>query len=146
MSSTNKLRGKIHSGVTESIQPPLPVPYSGGSLDLTIEIPKPLTSQRQFSALRHKSKTIATNTLPDLDAIAQVEKTASDGEFTTYRDKLLDRLGPDYEGVEKYRLEQDEARERHWKRWGPYLSERQWVRSFSSRTHRLNSPITGHCP
>lgn len=25
---------------------------------------------------------------------------------------------------------QDERRERHWKRWGPYLSERQWVRSF----------------
>jgi hypothetical protein len=25
---------------------------------------------------------------------------------------------------------QDEKRERHWKKWGPYLSERQWVRAI----------------
>jgi hypothetical protein len=39
----------------------------------------------------------------------------------------MKRLGSDYHGVERYRLEQDEARERHWKRWGPYLSDRQWA-------------------
>ena len=27
---------------------------------------------------------------------------------------------------EHERLRQDEAREKNWKRWGPYLSERQW--------------------
>ena len=27
---------------------------------------------------------------------------------------------------EKRRLAEDEKRERNWKRWGPYLSERQW--------------------
>ena len=25
------------------------------------------------------------------------------------------------------RLEEDEKQERNWKRWGPYLSERQWA-------------------
>ncbi|HET6342893.1 MAG TPA: glucosidase [Gemmatimonadota bacterium] len=28
---------------------------------------------------------------------------------------------------EHARLEEDKRRERHWKRWGPYLSERQWA-------------------
>ena len=28
---------------------------------------------------------------------------------------------------ELQRLEQDRARIKHWKRWGPYLSERQWA-------------------
>ncbi|TMQ50539.1 MAG: glucosidase [Candidatus Eisenbacteria bacterium] len=29
-------------------------------------------------------------------------------------------------GAEGQRLEQDERRQKNWKRWGPYLSERQW--------------------
>ena len=29
-------------------------------------------------------------------------------------------------GEEKHRLREDERREKNWKRWGPYLSERQW--------------------
>ena len=48
--------------------------------------------------------------------------------YETYQQRLLNKLGTKYDGVERYRLEQDEKRERHWKRWGPYLSERQWVR------------------
>lgn len=47
----------------------------------------------------------------------------------TYQQRLLKRLGTKYDGVERFRLEQDERKERHWKRWGPYLSERQWVRT-----------------
>lgn len=34
-----------------------------------------------------------------------------------------------YKSQEEYRLDEDERKEKHWKRWGPYLSERQWVRS-----------------
>ena len=33
----------------------------------------------------------------------------------------------DWKSVEEKRLEEDERKEKHWKRWGPYLSERQWV-------------------
>ena len=29
-------------------------------------------------------------------------------------------------GAESRRLEEDTRREKNWKRWGPYLSERQW--------------------
>ena len=29
--------------------------------------------------------------------------------------------------AEEHRLEQDAQRARNWKRWGPYLSERQWA-------------------
>ena len=31
---------------------------------------------------------------------------------------------------EEVRLDEAEAKEKHWKRWGPYLSERQWVREI----------------
>ena len=44
-----------------------------------------------------------------------------------YRDKIRQKLGSDYKTVEQYRLDQDNKRERHWKRWGPYVSDRQWV-------------------
>jgi len=33
---------------------------------------------------------------------------------------------------EEVRLDEAEAKTKHWKRWGPYLSERQWVSATSS--------------
>lgn len=45
----------------------------------------------------------------------------------SYRQRVLNKLGTQYSSVEEHRLDQDRARERHWKRWGPYLSERQWA-------------------
>ena len=44
-----------------------------------------------------------------------------------YRDRVRQKLGSFYKSVEQYRLDQDGKRERHWKRWGPYVSDRQWV-------------------
>jgi hypothetical protein len=38
-----------------------------------------------------------------------------------------------YKSVEELRLEEDSRKEKHWKRWGPYLSERQWVSNRFSR-------------
>ncbi|GAA6031259.1 hypothetical protein JCM8097_005571 [Rhodosporidiobolus ruineniae] len=32
-----------------------------------------------------------------------------------------------WKSVEEKRLEEDERKEKHWKRWGPYVSERQWA-------------------
>ncbi len=40
--------------------------------------------------------------------------------------KTRSRTRPSPAGAEKARLAEDAARERHWKRWGPYLAERQW--------------------
>lgn len=53
-----------------------------------------------------------------------IEETAPS---KSHRERLAQQLGDEYRGVEKYRLLQDGKRERHWKRWGPYLSDRQWV-------------------
>jgi len=41
--------------------------------------------------------------------------------------------------AEKQRLAEDHARERHWKRWGPYLAERQWA------TVREDYSADGNC-
>lgn len=60
-------------------------------------------------------------------AISGDLKTEEYGSIKNYKQRLSEALGVDYHGVEKYRLLQDENRERHWKRWGPYLSDRQWV-------------------
>ena len=63
----------------------------------------------------------------------KVSKPTSDGfskpnaDGRPYHQRVSDILGCDYQGVERYRLVQDEKKEKHWKRWGPYLSERQWV-------------------
>ena len=45
-----------------------------------------------------------------------------------------------YKSIEEMRLEEDARKEKHWKRWGPYLSERQWatVRSPSFLVVRRN--------
>jgi hypothetical protein len=42
-------------------------------------------------------------------------------------------------GAELRRLAEDASRERHWKRWGPYLAERQWA------TVREDYSPTGEC-
>lgn len=46
------------------------------------------------------------------------------------------KLGPDgiadeWQSTEEARLDEDGRKEKHWKRWGPYVSERQWVCLFS---------------
>lgn len=38
----------------------------------------------------------------------------------------MSSMGARYRSVEEYRLDQSDRYETHWKRWGPYLSERQW--------------------
>lgn len=80
---------------------------------LTINIPKPPTTSTPLPK-REKQ--------PDSSPKAE---EASDSR--KYRERLVSTLGDKYKGVEKYRLLQDEKKERHWKRWGPYLSDRQWA-------------------
>ncbi|ORY35385.1 putative cytoplasm protein [Naematelia encephala] len=48
------------------------------------------------------------------------------GDFKSLRDRLMQNLGPRYRSVEEHRLDQSDRYEVHWKRWGPYVSERQW--------------------
>lgn len=85
---------------------------------LSIQIPKPDMTPPNAPTPPPKPKLAKSS-----DSAAE-----ADGERQTYRDRLIEKLGHDYKGVERYRLEQDEKKDRHWKRWGPYLSDRQWVR------------------
>jgi len=48
-------------------------------------------------------------------------------------------MNPAQPGPERTRLEEDASREKNWKRWGPYLSERQWG------TVREDYSATGEC-
>ena len=78
---------------------------------LTINIPKPSNAQ----------------TGPPRKNTAPSPRNTEDYALQPYRLRLAEKLGDSYKGAEKYRLEQDDKREKHWKRWGPYLSDRQWV-------------------
>ncbi|KIK45088.1 hypothetical protein CY34DRAFT_781856 [Suillus luteus UH-Slu-Lm8-n1] len=83
---------------------------------LTIQIPKPEVAPLAPKPPPKTSK-----------AASGDSKIQQNGPTKNYRQRLSESLGVDYHGVEKYRLLQDENRERHWKRWGPYLSDRQWA-------------------
>ena len=70
-------------------------------------------------------------------------KNIEEAGITSYRERLAQSLGEEYKGAERYRLLQDEKKERHWKRWGPYLSDRQWVCSpRTSDSDNLTDPHT----
>ncbi len=85
---------------------------------LTINIPKDTTNTPNTAPQRK-------NDNPDSEG--DVGQAAATPPLRPYRDRLSEKLGDKYKGAEKYRLAQDNAREKHWKRWGPYLSDRQWV-------------------
>lgn len=88
---------------------------------LTIQIPKSAASKSEPPPKALKASPQGQNT-SDGDTIQK-----------SYRQRLSDRLGVNYQGVERHRLQQDDARLRHWKRWGPYLSDRQWVSLIQQR-------------
>ncbi|RDB16730.1 hypothetical protein Hypma_002430 [Hypsizygus marmoreus] len=82
---------------------------------LTINIPKPPPTPTPPPKLGKPSDS-SPKTTPE-----------ARGDGTSHRQRLAQKLGGEYEGAEKYRLVQDGKREKHWKRWGPYLSDRQWA-------------------
>ncbi|KAJ7287565.1 glycoside hydrolase family 63 protein [Mycena rebaudengoi] len=79
---------------------------------LTINIPKPPA---------------APTPPPKISKPAPSPNNLDEEEMRSYRERLAEKLGSEYKGVERYRLLQDGNKERHWKRWGPYLSDRQWA-------------------
>ncbi|KAH7888809.1 Six-hairpin glycosidase-like protein [Phlebopus sp. FC_14] len=82
---------------------------------LTIQIPKPAASAKPGPPPRASKAPDGPSEPSDMDPPK------------SNRQRLSESLGTDYRGAEKFRLQQDEKRERHWKRWGPYLSDRQWA-------------------
>lgn len=85
---------------------------------LTINIPKDTTNTPNTAPQRKNDNP---------DSGDDVGQAAATPPLKPYRDRLSEKLGDKYKGAEKYRLAQDNSREKHWKRWGPYLSDRQWV-------------------
>jgi len=117
MSSTKRIQGKLFRG--ESGGDSGTDPTKTGSL--TIDIPTNTLQTKSVQPLKI-SKPVEN---------AEVDSDAPEGRYTSsYRDRLLRRLGNEYHGAERYRLEADRKKEAHWKRWGPYVSDRQWVRLY----------------
>ncbi|RDX44838.1 hypothetical protein OH76DRAFT_1537733 [Lentinus brumalis] len=114
-----KLHAKIFRGQsTDDKEDGKPV-RSSTDRNLNINIPNPvLTDSSQNGPVPPKMTKTDTNT---------TNRDDEDVDGRPFRVRLADKLGPDYHGTERFRLEQDDKRERHWKRWGPYLSDRQWA-------------------
>jgi len=123
MKSAKNIQAKVFGGQDSSNAPPSPAngsPQPPDGPQLSINIPKP----PPFKVNPQKPRPPQDEPLKHKASSGDIHRK-SEG---TYREHLLKKLGTKYDGVERYRLEQDEERKRHWKRWGPYLSERQWVR------------------
>lgn len=127
MSSTKRIQGKLFRG--ESGGDDGSDPAKAGSL--TIDIPSNTLQTKSIQPLKTFKLTEG----------AEADNNAPEDRYTIpYRDRLLRRIGNEYRGVERYRLEADRKKEVHWKRWGPYLSDRQWVSlSYLHATGKLLS-------
>jgi hypothetical protein len=117
MSSTKRIQGKLFRGET-GIETSDSTRSISDQNSLTIDIPKiaipSVSPAPPPKNSKHQSQ--------------EGDVPASNGRsITPYRLRLLQRLADEYRGAEKYRLEQDNKKLAHWKRWGPYLSDRQWV-------------------
>lgn len=127
--SIKKVQGKLFRGegaIKQSQQP------DRASPGLAIHIPKPASPQPAPNPPPKLSK-------PPPDVSPKDHGAEGDQPTGRYRDRVIELLGGHYHGVEKYRLAQDDQKERHWKRWGPYLSERQWVSlvNFPTRSQSI---------
>lgn len=135
MSQTKKIQSKIFRGEHTSNVEPL----SAGSRSsfeqsqpaLTINIPKP-SEQPPAQPPPKLSKPPSSS--------PKYERDYLNGS-KSFRERLADKLGEKYHGAERFRLDQDVKRDIHWKRWGPYVSDRQWVLFSFSNLFRL---ITDH--
>ena len=117
MSRTEKLRGKLFGRKTPENNEPAPEPDTRNSPEapLSIHIPKPDLPRQPAAHPKRDNKT-------DSSPRPEIAR-----DSRTFRERLVENLGREYHGAERYRLVQDDNKELHWKRWGPYLSDRQWV-------------------
>ena len=114
----DKLFGRTQTPDDDSLQPQPDTPTP-----LTINIPKPQPTPT-YPARK------ATDSSPNQDSADNTFTRPRDSaERRPYRERLAEQLGDEYKGAEKHRLREDDERIKHWKRWGPYVSDRQWVRS-----------------
>ncbi|KAF9527391.1 glycoside hydrolase family 63 protein [Crepidotus variabilis] len=89
---------------------------------LTINIPAEKPTPASTS-----TQPVKKNNNLDSDDEGNDQPDATTPPVRAYRDRLAEKLGEKYKGVERHRLEQDNDHQKHWKRYGPYLSDRQWA-------------------
>lgn len=77
-------------------------------------------SSRRNSRAGHSSNASATST-------RSAEANAHPFPTPGMKSKDAEGLFHSWKSVEENRLDEDERKEKHWRRWGPYISERQWV-------------------
>ncbi|KAL9708679.1 hypothetical protein Ac2012v2_008227 [Leucoagaricus gongylophorus] len=94
---------------------------------LTLIIPKPKMPGPTPPNLPKKPTSDQSPKIDDVNGGDDAEEGEEVAENVPFRQRLAERLGKEYKGAERYRLIQDDKREKHWKRWGPYLSDRQWA-------------------
>ena len=123
MSQTKKIQGRLFRGENGRLGPAAAEKStpsrSSSDTALTIEIPKINVVQPPGPA---PPKTQKTSSEP-----SPKQEHLLHRHSTPFRQRLAQRLGSEYNGAERHRLGQDCDKELHWKRWGPYLSDRQWV-------------------
>jgi hypothetical protein len=112
--NVRSIQQKLFRSESQSLQNTSDLPKPDNPL-LTISIPKIVTPPPGLPSKAGKPQ--ESNASP----------TSNGNAPGLYRDRIRQKLGSDYKTVEQYRLDQDNERERHWKRWGPYVSDRQWV-------------------
>lgn len=88
-----------------------------------------LSSDASLHSVPASPSRISTKTIGSTEQHAANTNSQPPIHQEPFRQRLMEMLGTAYEGAERYRLEQDRIKAHHWKRWGPYLSDRQWVRT-----------------
>lgn len=122
MSRAEKIRGKVFgSGDKAAAADDAPMSRSTSDVPLTITIPKPAPNQPAPPPKTKQDKYDKSESSP------RPVPNSQPRDDKCFRERLIQQLGQDYNGAERYRLLQDAKKEIHWKRWGPYVSDRQWV-------------------
>lgn len=119
MSRAEQIRGKFFGKDKTTTEPKANDPdaslsRSSSDVPLTIQIPKQTPPTPPPAPPKLRESKPDSSPKPEQDS-------------RSFRERLVERLAHDYHGAERYRLVQDDNKELHWKRWGPYVSDRQWV-------------------
>jgi len=123
-----KRQGQVQG--QEAMLPPSSANSGNSIVPPVLPVPPP-TGPRYYKASPNTGSGSGSDEPVTIESDLRVDPSSTrqtQTETQTYRQRLLHKLGSaKYTSVEEYRLDQDRERSRHWKRWGPYLSERQWA-------------------
>ncbi|KAI0695546.1 Six-hairpin glycosidase-like protein [Cytidiella melzeri] len=121
MSRAEQIRGKLFGGFKGGNDQPADEPLnrsSSSDVPLSIHIPRPALTAQPPPPQRKETKDVKSDSSP---------RPVETKDSRSFRERLVEAVGTEYHGAERHRLVQDNNKELHWKRWGPYVSDRQWA-------------------